>query len=154
MKLNPFKKKKCTIYQPVKGEVVPLSKVNDEVFSTGMMGPGFAVIPTDVKIYSPVKGKVTSIFPTKHAITLTSDSGVNILLHIGIDTVDLKGEGFDIQITEGQKLNERDQIAVVDFDMLKSHGKDIDVMVIFPDSSPEMMEKLDFSNTNNIVGEI
>lgn len=154
MRLNVFKKKRTAVYQPVKGTVIPLNKVEDEVFSTGMMGPGFAVIPSEGKVYSPVKGKVSSIFPTKHVITFVSENNVNLLLHIGLDTVELNGEGFDLQIEEGQKLEANELVAMVDLDAIQNKGKATDIMVIFPESSPELTGTFDFSNTKRIIGEI
>ena len=78
------------LYSPANGIVVPVSDVADPVFSQKMMGDGFAVIPTDGNIYSPAKGKVLSVFPTKHAVGILLDSGLELLLHMGLDTVELR----------------------------------------------------------------
>ena len=81
---------------PVKGKIIPFKEVPDEVFSAGMMGNGFAILPEDGNFVSPVDGEVISVFPTKHAIGIKSNSGVEILIHVGIDTVNLKGEGLKL----------------------------------------------------------
>ena len=92
------------LYSPANGVVVPVSDVADPVFSQKMMGDGFAVIPADGNIYSPAKGKVLSVFPTKHAVGILLDSGLELLLHMGLDTVELNGKPFEIFVKEGQAL--------------------------------------------------
>lgn len=128
-----FKKKKSILYSPTSGTLIPLSQVNDPVFSQGMMGPGFAVSPTIDEIYSPVSGTITSVFPTKHAIGITSEDGKSLLLHIGIDTVELNGEGFDIFVTENQKVTKDTLLAKVNRSFLKEKGKEDTLMVLFPE---------------------
>lgn len=128
-----FKKKsKAAICSPVKGQLMSLSEVNDPVFSEGMMGPGFAVEPASDDIYSPVTGIITSVFPTKHAIGLEMNDGKEVLIHIGIDTVELQGQGFDILVGEANKVTPETKLAIVDRDYLKSQGKDSTIMVLFP----------------------
>ncbi|REC33362.1 sugar permease [Enterococcus pseudoavium] len=128
-----FKKKsQSTICSPADGQLIPLSEVSDPVFSQGMMGPGFAVEPASDDIYSPVTGIVTSVFPTKHAIGLEMSDGKEVLIHIGIDTVELQGQGFDILVSEPNKVTPETKLAVVDRDYLKSQGKDSTIMVLFP----------------------
>lgn len=129
-----FFDKTITIYCPVTGKVKDISEVNDEMFSTKMMGDGFAVEPQDQRIYSPVKGKVLSVFPSKHAISIQTKGKQDVLIHIGVDTVELNGEGFDIKVDEGDSIDYDTELAVVDFDSIKNSGREIDVMVIFPDS--------------------
>lgn len=126
-------KKKKTIFSPMTGQLIPLATVKDPVFSQGMMGPGFAIEPTSGEIYSPVEGTVTNIFPTKHALSLKSKNGKEILLHIGIDTVALQGEGFDILTKENAKVTKETLLARVDRDYLKQHGKHDTLMVLFPE---------------------
>ena len=82
---------------PIDGKIIPLTEVPDQVFAQGMMGQGFAIAPTGNTVYSPIDGKILSIFPTKHAIGLVTDTGVEILIHVGVDTVKLKGQGFEQQ---------------------------------------------------------
>lgn len=131
-----FKKKsKAAVCSPVKGQLMPLSEVSDPVFSEGMMGPGFAVEPASDDIYSPITGIVTSVFPTKHAIGLEMSDGKEVLIHIGIDTVELQGQGFDILVSEPYKVTPETKLAVIDRDYLKSQGKESTIMVLFPGST-------------------
>ena len=92
------------VYAPVEGEVIPLDEVDDAVFSEKILGDGVAVEPDKGEIYSPVKGTVSVVFPTKHVVGITTEEGANIILHIGIDTVELKGKGFDVKVEQGDKV--------------------------------------------------
>lgn len=127
-----FNKKKTTeLFNPVRGNVVPLSSVHDEVFASEAMGTGFGVFPNSGEIYSPTKATVTAIFPTKHAISLVTKNGMEILIHIGIDTVELNGEGFDILVQTDDKVDKDTLLAKVNIDYLEKQHKKTDVMVIF-----------------------
>lgn len=128
-----FKKKGIDIFSPLNGEVIELAKVNDPVFSQKMMGEGFAVIPSDSTVYSPTVGIIKSIFPTKHAISISSDDGTEILLHIGIDTVSLEGKGLYPKVFEGQRVAIGDPLLVIDLQYLKEQGKEDTVIVVFPE---------------------
>ncbi|PTQ82230.1 PTS system IIA component (Glc family) [Trichococcus patagoniensis] len=119
-----------TLYSPVNGTVIPIIEVSDPVFSQKMMGDGFAVVPTDGNIYSPVNGKVLNIFPTKHAIGIQLDNGLELLLHMGLDTVKLNGKPFDIFVKEGQELMPDTLIAKVDLEQLKESEKDNAMVVV------------------------
>lgn len=121
---------KGKLFSPANGEVIAIDKVSDPVFSQKMMGDGYAVIPTDGKIYSPVNGKVLSVFPTKHAVGILMDNGVEILLHMGLDTVELNGAPFDTVVTEGQLITPETLISTVDLDQLKAAGKDNAMVVV------------------------
>lgn len=154
MSFGLFKKKKEKIHSPVKGTVIHLKDVPDEVFSSGMMGAGFAVKPEDGEIYAPVSGKVLSIFPTKHALLIQSKNGKELLIHIGIDTVELKGNGFEIHVVAGQEIKANQHIASVDLTILENAHKNTDVMVVFPESKLELSDQFDYSNTNDVIGEI
>ena len=107
-----------------KGEVVELNKVNDAVFLTGVMGNGFAIVPTEGKVFAPFAGKVTMVFETKHAIGLRSDNGVEVLVHIGLDTVNLKGEHFNVHIKEGDTIEAGQLLVEFDLEKLKELGYD------------------------------
>ena len=115
---------------PLSGEIVPIESVNDTVFSDKVLGDGCAVIPNDGKIYSPVNGKITSVAETKHAYGFVSDDGIEVLVHFGIDTVKLKGEGFKSYVKEGSEVKIGDLIAEVDIDLLKSKNFDITTPVL------------------------
>ena len=146
-----FKKKSSEIYTPVNGEVVELKKVNDPVFSEKMMGEGFAVKPIDGKIHSPIKGTFKSVFPSLHALTIEAEDGLDLLIHIGLDTVELNGNGFSSIIQEGQKVKAGDLLVQIDRNYLAEHKKDDIVIVVFP----EMKDKeLETSLGEKQVGEI
>lgn len=119
------------IFAPVNGEFIPITDVDDPVFSQKLMGDGFAVKPTDGQVYAPVFGKVTNIFDTKHAIGLLTEGGVEVLVHIGLDTVALNGEPFDIKIKEGEEITPDTLIAEVDLDQIKASDKATDIIVAF-----------------------
>lgn len=115
------------------GITVPLSEVNDEVFSSGMMGTGFALKNHDGKIHSPLNGEITGIFPTKHAITIKGKDDTELLIHMGIDTVDLKGIPFDVNVENGQKVKQGELIATMDINYIKESNKDPIVILVIPE---------------------
>lgn len=102
------------IKSPIKGEIIPLNQIDDSVFSAEMLGKGFAVIPDDGNVYAPVTGNVTAVFDTKHAIGLASESGAEILVHIGINTVQLGGKYFDVMVEPGQHVEIGELMATFD----------------------------------------
>lgn len=112
------------------GTVEPLENASDPVFSQKMMGEGYFVEPVNGQIYSPVTGKVSSVFPTKHAIGITTANGLEILLHMGINTVDLGGKPFDLKVVEGQQVTSDTLVADVDLEAIKSAGKETSMMVL------------------------
>ncbi|MDR0922278.1 MAG: PTS transporter subunit IIBC [Lactobacillales bacterium] len=123
--------KKENLYAIATGVILPIEQVSDPVFAEKMMGDGYAVEPESGEIYAPVHGVVTTVFPTKHAIGLTSTEGVEVLIHIGIDTVELKGAPFDILVEVGQTVSPDTLLAKVDLEALKTVGKETTTMVIF-----------------------
>lgn len=143
--MNLFGNKSKIIKAPVSGIIVDLSEVNDPVFSQGMMGPGFAIKDHNGNVCSPITGIVESVFPTKHAITLGTKSGLQILLHLGVDTVELSGKPFEVLVSEGQKISEGEKIVNMDLEMIKESGKDSVIMVVFPDQKPGKLKKIDES---------
>lgn len=113
------------IEAPVSGQIEGLEKVNDQVFSQKMLGEGFAIVPSNGSIVSPIDGKIVSVMSTKHALTMTSAKGnLEILIHLGIDTVELKGEPFDITVKEGQEVKGGQSLGTMDIDQIKKAGKD------------------------------
>lgn len=120
-----------TVASPLAGEIVPLSDVPDQVFSQKMMGDGFAVMPTEGTVVSPVDGKIINVFPTKHAIGIQSAGGREILIHVGIDTVKLNGEGFEALVKEGDEVKKGQPILRVDLDYVKNNAPSIVTPVIF-----------------------
>ena len=123
---NLFSKKteepKKGIFAPISGTLLPISEVPDPVFSQKMMGDGFAIEPTEGKVYSPVTGKVLNVFPTKHAVALESNEGHEILIHFGMDTVELKGAGFTPHVKAGVKVSVGDLLLEADLDVIKAAG--------------------------------
>ncbi|HDH4672649.1 TPA: PTS transporter subunit IIABC [Staphylococcus aureus] len=111
------------VHAPLTGEVTPLSEVPDQVFSEKMMGDGIAIKPSQGEVRAPFNGKVQMIFPTKHAIGLVSDSGLELLIHIGLDTVKLNGEGFTLHVEEGQEVKQGDLLISFDLDYIRKHAK-------------------------------
>lgn len=104
------------------GQAIPLEQVPDEAFSSKMLGDGFAVNPVSGTIYSPVNGKIDSVTETRHAYTIHSDDGLDILVHIGVDTVKLGGRGFISLVEQGDSVRAGDVIAKADLGLIKSHG--------------------------------
>ncbi len=126
-----LKKKKYTeVISCVEGILVPLKEINDPVFSNGALGRGVAIKPKSSKIVSPVDGIVQVIFPTNHAVGMVTSDGLEFLIHIGINTVKLKGEGFKRVVSERQKVRKGDVLIEVDFNLLDKEGYSTDTMVI------------------------
>lgn len=109
---------------PLKGEVVSLETVRDEVFSSGAMGKGIAIMPSEGTVYAPFDGEIVTVYPSKHAIGLRSDTGVEVLIHIGLDTVKLNGKYFETLVTDGQKVKEGDSLVRFDMDAIAREGYD------------------------------
>lgn len=122
--------KKDTLLSPVSGQVKPLSTVNDPTFSSGAMGAGFSVDPSEDAIYAPADAEVTMLFPTKHAIGLRTDSGAEILIHIGIDTVKLNGEGFAALVKTGDHVKRGEKLIEFDRKKIRDQGFDSTVVVV------------------------
>ena len=120
------------IAAPIEGEIIPLTEVPDPVFSQKMMGDGFAIMPTSGVVVSPVEGVVTIVFHTKHAIALTAKSGIEIIVHFGLDTVKLKGEGFDVKVNSGDLVKVGDTLLVVDIESIKDKVPSIVSPIVFP----------------------
>ncbi|MCY8808060.1 beta-glucoside-specific PTS transporter subunit IIABC [Bacillus atrophaeus] len=118
------------IHSPIKGEVKALSEVNDSVFSAEIMGKGFAIVPEEGLAVAPVSGIITAVFKTKHAIGITSDRGAEVLIHIGLDTVQLDGRHFDVLVKEGDNVSPGDPLVSFDIEKIKAAGYDVITPVI------------------------
>lgn len=114
-----FTHKKVTIKAPISGIVSELSEVPDDVFAQKIVGDGIAINPTDNTLYSPVKGKIVQIFPTLHALGIETEEGLEILIHLGVDTVELKGEGFTSFVEKGQQVDVGDKLIEIDWNSIK-----------------------------------
>lgn len=93
-----------TVYLPIEGEVIPLAQIGDGVFSEGVLGMGCGILPQEETVYAPVSGEITQVAETKHAIGLLSEDGIEVLIHVGMDTVDMNGDGFEVLVRMGQKI--------------------------------------------------
>jgi beta-glucoside PTS system EIICBA component len=129
------------LYSPIKGEMKPLSEVNDATFSSGIMGKGFAILPAEGKVVSPVAGKVTTIFKTKHAIGITSDSGAEILIHVGLDTVKLNGKYFTAHVKDGDFVDVGKTLVTFDMEAIKAEGFDLITPVII--TNPDRYQNIE-----------
>lgn len=117
------------------GTVLPITGVKDQVFAAKMMGDGFAVEPTNGNIYAPVSGLVTSVFPTKHAFGLLTDNGLEVLVHVGLDTVALNGVPFSVKVAEGQRVHAGDLLVVADLAAIKSAEHETTIVVAFTNTA-------------------
>lgn len=138
------KSKAKTILPPAKGKLVKIEEVPDEVFSQKMMGDGFALIPEDGDFIAPIDGVLESMFDTGHAYGITGDNGIELLVHIGIDTVELRGQGFQILKQAGEKVKAGDKIVHVDLAFLKQEGYNpITPVVLLNQENPTLEIKED-----------
>ena len=119
------------VYSVADGQVVALEQVKDPVFAQKMMGDGFAVEPANGNIVSPVSGTVSSIFPTKHALGIVTEAGLEVLVHIGLDTVSLEGKPFTVHVAEGQKVAAGDLLVTADLDAIRAAGRETSTVVVF-----------------------
>ncbi|ORJ30533.1 PTS glucose/maltose transporter subunit IIBCA [Streptococcus oralis subsp. tigurinus] len=131
------------VYSVADGQVIALEQVKDPVFAQKMMGDGFAVEPANGNIVSPVTGTVSSIFPTKHALGLVTDSGLEVLVHIGLDTVSLEGKPFTVHVSEGQKVAAGDLLVTTDLDAIRTAGRETSTVVVFTNGDAIKSVKLE-----------
>lgn len=131
-----------TIYTPVNGKLQTLENVNDPVFAQKLMGDGFGVVPTQGNIYSPVEGIITSVFKTKHALGLKTSNGLEVMVHMGLDTVELEGKPFEILVEEGDKVKVQTPIAKMDLEQVRLAKKDTVILTIITNTA----DKIDSSS--------
>lgn len=137
------------VYSVADGQVVALEQVEDPVFAQKMMGDGFAVEPTNGNIVSPVTGTVSSIFPTKHALGLVTDSGLEVLVHIGLDTVSLEGKPFTVHVSEGQKVVAGDLLVTADLDAIREAGRKTSTVVVF--TNGDVLKSVKLEQTGSLA---
>ncbi|WP_175074592.1 beta-glucoside-specific PTS transporter subunit IIABC [Terribacillus sp. AE2B 122] len=123
----------AVIASPFQGAIVPLSEIKDEAFATGALGKGVAIIPSEGKLYAPASGVVSVLFPTKHAVGITTDNGAEILIHIGMDTVQLEGKFFDAQVKQGDRVEKGQLLIEFDLESIQNAGFDITTPVVVTD---------------------
>lgn len=133
--------KEIDLFAMVDGELIPIDQVKDPVFSQKMMGDGFAFIPTKGSVFSPCEGQVLNVFPTKHALAL-KQAEVEILLHLGIDTVSLDGQPFDVKVNEDDSVTKDSHLVEVDLEAIKEAEKDDVMIVIFTNGNETIQEML------------
>ncbi|HHK6331103.1 TPA: PTS transporter subunit IIBC [Streptococcus pneumoniae] len=131
------------VYSVADGQVVGLEQVKDPVFAQKMMGDGFAVEPANGNIVSPVSGTVSSIFPTKHAFGIVTEAGLEVLVHIGLDTVSLEGKPFTVHVAEGQKVAAGDLLVTADLDAIRAAGRETSTVVVFTNGDAIKSVKLE-----------
>lgn len=122
--------KKVVISSPIKGETIKLEDIEDAAFATGVLGQGLAIKPTEGKVVAPVSGEITTLFPSLHAIGITSDEGVEILIHVGLDTVQLEGKGFKAHVKQGDKIVKGQELVTFDIDFIQESGYSIVTPVV------------------------
>ena len=125
-----FNKKETSLYSVCDGEIIPISLISDEAISQGVLGQGYGIWPGSDYILSPADATVLSVADTKHAYSLLTDDGAEILIHIGIDTVELKGDGFTPMVSQGQRVKKGEIIAIARFDKLEGEGYKTDTAVL------------------------
>lgn len=137
------------VYSVADGQVINIEDVKDPVFSQKMMGDGFAVEPDNGNIVSPVAGKVASIFPTKHAIGLETNNGLEVLVHIGLDTVSLEGKPFEVKVTEGQTVAAGDLLVEADLAAIREAGRETTTVVVF--TNPDAIKSVKVEHTGKLA---
>ncbi|MEB7433696.1 PTS sugar transporter subunit IIA [Staphylococcus pasteuri] len=126
--------KNIQVYSPLSGECVKIEDIPDPVFAQKMMGEGFGINPTEGTVVSPIEGTVDNVFPTKHAIGLKAENGLELLVHIGLDTVQLDGEGFEVLVDSGDNVKVGDPIIKFDVEYIKNNAKSVISPVIITNS--------------------
>ena len=145
------------VYSVADGQVVALEQVKDPVFAQKMMGDGFAVEPANGNIVSPVSGTVSSVFPTKHALGLVTEAGLEVLVHIGLDTVSLEGKPFTVHVAEGQKVAVGDLLVTADLDAIREAGRETSTIVVFTNADAIQSVKLEQTGSlaaNTVVAKV
>ena len=137
------------VYSVADGQVIELEQVKDPVFAQKMMGDGFAVEPANGNIVSPVSGTVSSIFPTKHALGLVTEAGLEVLVHIGLDTVSLEGKPFTVHVAEGQKVAAGDLLVTADLDAIRSAGRETSTVVVF--TNGDVLKSVKLEQTGSLA---
>lgn len=150
-KKNDLKENSIVLYNPIQGRIVDLEDVPDEVFAQKMLGEGFAIIPSQGKVYSPFDGVIKMLFPTFHAVTIETKEGVEVLIHIGIDTVELEGLGFKSNIKVGDKVKKGKLLIDFDMEIIEKKGKSLITPIVI--TNMDKLENLKFEKGIKDTGE-
>lgn len=147
-----FKKfdKGLEIKAPVKGTVIKLEQVEDPVFAQKMVGDGVAIDPKENKILSPIDGEVIQVFPTKHAVGLRAENNVEILIHVGLDTVSLKGEGFEVHVKANDKVKVGDPLITFDMNVLREKAKSLVIPIVITNYNNMKSIKIKEGEVNSV----
>ncbi|MET0959904.1 MAG: PTS glucose transporter subunit IIA [Psychrobacillus psychrotolerans] len=140
-----MKKNKVQVFSPLSGQVIPLEQVPDPVFSQKMMGEGVAIMPTGGDVVAPIDGTVVLISQTKHAIGIRTKDDTEVLIHVGLETVTLKGEGFTVFVNEGDVVSTGQKLMTVDWDFIKDKVPSIITPVVITNSAERSVEYTDAS---------
>lgn len=151
-KVEASKGDKIVLSSPLTGTIVPLDKVEDQVFSSGALGKGIAVEPTLGELYAPADGEITTLFPTGHAVGITTVDGAEVLMHIGMDTVEMDGDGFEILAKQGDQVKQGDLLIKFDIDKIKAAGHPV-VTPIVVTNSADFLDVLDMDQAEVLHGE-
>ena len=138
--------KREILASPLSGKVIPLSEVTDAAFSSGILGKGIAILPDKGEVKAPADGTIQAIFPTKHAIGMVTENGVELLIHIGMNTVQLEGEGFTSRISEGMKVKKGDVLVTFDKDLIEGKGYSLETPVLITNAD-DIVEIVETENT-------
>lgn len=141
--------KNIEIYAPLTGEYVKIEDIPDPVFAQKMMGEGFGINPTEGEVVSPIEGKVDNVFPTKHAIGLKADNGLELLVHIGLDTVQLDGEGFEVLVNSGDTVQVGDSLVKFNLEYISNNAKSVISPVII--TNTDQTSAININDVNAIV---
>ncbi len=155
--ITNFLGKKKDFVAVATGEVIPMAQVNDPVFSQKMMGDGFAVKPLEGEVVAPISGKVLSVFPSKHAIGLQTEEGIEVLVHMGIDTVEMATPAFESFVKEGQSLKAGTKLAKMNLDVIEQAGKETTIIVAFTNSDKVeqvVINQLGTTTAGTVIGQI
>lgn len=136
------------IYAPCAGKLLPMREVKDPTFSTGILGSGVAIVPADGKFYAPADGTVATVFPTGHAAAIRTEDGAEVLLHIGLDTVKLKGKHFTIHAEEGQQVKKGELLLEADLEAVSAAGYDTATPIVI--CNFEIFEKIEISGAKEV----
>lgn len=145
-------KEKIVLASPLTGEIIPLSKVEDQVFSSGALGKGLAIEPNLGELYAPADGEIMTLFPTGHAVGMTTIDGVEILMHIGMDTVEMDGDGFELFTKQGDTVKKGDLLVKFDIEKIKAAGHPIVTPIVITNTA-DYMDVLDMDQTEVLHGE-
>ena len=145
--------KKETLVSPLAGKVIPLSEVTDAAFSSGVLGKGVAILPDKGEVKAPADGIIKAIFPTKHAIGMVTENGVELLIHIGMNTVQLEGEGFTSRISEGMKVKKGDVLVTFDKHLNEGKGYSLATPVLITNAD-DIVEIVETENTYVESGDV